>query len=218
MRLLKIRDNFLQSLHARKPQTPSVPVFPSSLAPLIPPCLHHWQLALIMAVKNGAVTPATPPLPASIPSAWLCTFSLLVQGLPLTPSLCFLSAFFPFFLVVLLFSVFSSLTKSKQLHLRGGIWVQQKLENGKEKKKLANFSVGGDRWGSPWGTSAHLFHRWSPTLKHNWPSKEQTCSITALCYGIYGTLHACVMIPACDRAHGLGRCFSIHFPAFVLPE
>lgn len=216
MRLLKIRDGFLPSLRARKPQTPSVPVFPSSLAPLIPPCLHHWQLALIMAVKNGAVTPAIPPPTSSIPSAWLRTFSPLVRGLPLTPSLCFLSAFFPlFFLVVLLFSVFFSLAKEQAAAPSRGDLCPTKVGEQKREKKLADFFSWGDRWGSRWGTSAQLFHRWTPTLKHNWPSKEQTRSITALCYGIYGTLHACVMTPACHRAHGLARCLSIRFCTFA---
>lgn len=78
------------------PRRPPPPALHPSLAPF-PPSSYgrsHWQLALIMTVKNGAVTPAIPP--SSIPTAWLRTFSLQWCSvcLCLPPSLCISLPFF----------------------------------------------------------------------------------------------------------------------------
>lgn len=55
--------------------------------------------------------------------------------------------------------------------------------------------------------SSHMEHS---IQKHSKPAQEQTHSITASCYDIYGILHDYIMITACPRAHYSGRFFLTH--------
>lgn len=182
MRLLKIRDNFLQSLHARKPQTPSVPVFPSSLAPLIPPCLHHWQLALIMAVKNGAVTPATPPPPRQH------SFSMTLHFLPIGARSAFDS------LPLLSISLFSFLSgcfavfcvfffnKEQAAAPSRGDLSPTKVGERKRKKEISKFFSWGRQMGESLRNQCTSFSQMEPNFK------------TQLALKRTNMLHHCLML------------------------